>query len=498
MENIFETLFNCAIYIPFISAIILCVLGNVAGAKTSRATALLSATISLVCGLSVCCNFINGNIDYTSYAYVSKIWMLPEFALNALSMPMFALSVIVGFAAVVYSQSLEIKNAKLFYVLLLIMHGGLMGAFTSTNVLWMYMFHEFALVPTFIAMLVWGSAGKRMASMQMAIYLTLGALISLIGIIAIYASSLACDFSLIAISTALATQPIDANWQKIIFGLLMFGLGTLVSLFPFYTWAPRTYACAPTAFSMLHAGVLKKFGLFMLIQVAVPLLPSGCQQWGWYMAVLALFNVIYVGVITMAQRDLKLMVSYSSVAHMGLCFLGIATMSVLGVGGALLLMFGHGLSVALMLMLSNVVVNRTNQWDMFKMGGLYKQTPILAGFFIAGTMASLGLPMFANFWGEITILTSLWNFSPCLCALATTGIVISAIYGLRAVARVFMGEPSAELRANFSSIADVSYIERVAAIVLIVALVFVGVYPKSITKSADVLLKSMPVYNQGK
>ena len=135
---------------------------------------------------------------------------------------------------------------------------------------------------------------------------------------------------------------------------------------------------------------------------------------------------------------------------------------------------------------------------MNKMGGLYKQTPILACFFIAGTMASVGLPLSANFWGELTILTSLWNFSPTVCALAATGLIISAIYGLRAVARVFMGEPSAELKPTFDSVRDITKIERTAAIVLVAGLLFVGVYPKSITQTADTLLKSFPAYNLGK
>ncbi len=498
MENISEILLNCAVYSPFAFTLALLILWNISSAKTASIAAMVSSVISLICGLLVCYNFLSDGAQSASFLYASRCGFLPEVALSGISMPMLALSVVVGFSATLYSLTLEIKNAKLYYILLLIMQGGLFGAFTSANLLWMYMFHEFALVPTFIAMILWGSAGKRMAAMQMAIYLTVGALVSLMGIIGIYVLVGAEDFSLASISLALANQPITDAWQKSIFAMLLFGLGTLVSLFPFYSWAPRTYACAPTSFAMLHAGVLKKFGLFVLIQVAVPILPFGCQHWSFVIAILALFNVIYIGLITMAQRDLKMMVSYSSVAHMGLCFLGIATMSVLGAGGAILLMFGHGLSVALMLMLSNIIVNKTGQWDMLKMGGLYKRTPNLAGFFIAGTMASLGLPLFANFWGEMTILTSLWRFSPVICALATSGIIISAIYGLRAVARVFMGEPSEELSQKFSQIGDVSKRERIAAMVLLIALVLVGICPCLITDGADALLKSFPSYNLGK
>ncbi len=498
MDNLSEILLTGAVYTPFMFAVALILFWKISSTKTAAFASIFSATVSLICGLSVCYNFFSAEVGTDCFLFAKRFGFLPELALSGLSMPMLALAVIVGFAATVYSLTLNINNAKLYYILLLIMQGGLCGAFTSVNLLWIYMFHEFALVPTFVAMVLWGGAGKRMAAMQMAIYLTLGALVSLMGIIAIYALVDAKDFSLVAISQALANQPIVEAWQKSIFAMLLFGLGTLVSLFPFYTWAPRTYACAPTAFAMLHAGVLKKFGLFVLIQIVVPVLPFGCEHWAKVMAVLALFNVIYIGLVTMAQRDLKLMVSYSSVAHMGLCFLGIATMSVLGVGGAVLLMFGHGLSVALMLMLSNIIINKTGQWDMFKMGGMYKRTPILAAFFIAGTMASLGLPLFANFWGEMTILVSLWNFSPVICACATTGIIISAIYGLRAVARVFMGEPSSELLQKISQISDVSLLQRVASIVLLMALVFVGVCPSSVTKGIDAMLKTFPSYNLGK
>ena len=210
------------------------------------------------------------------------------------------------------------------------------------------------------------------------------------------------------------------------------------------------------------------------------------------MAVLALFNVIYIGLLTMVQRDLKMMVSYSSVAHMGLCFLGIASMSVLGVGGTVLLMFGHGASVALLFMLSNAVVNRTGEWDMFKMGGLYKQTPNLAAFFLAATLASLGLPMFANFWGELSILASLWNFSPTICALAATGLIISAIYGLRAFANVFMGEPKDAIAPKFSQIPDLTFAEKLPAVILLAALLFVGFCPKAITSGLNADLSAIP------
>ena len=502
LNDFYKFLLNAAVYVPLVCAVCLSALFPFFGNRSAKAVGLFSAGVSLVAAIVLWIAFSTGWAVSAGFAFATSPEImgivLPTLALNAISMPMFALAAIVGFAASLWAARSEIHNATFYFILLMLMQGGLMGAFSTTNVMWMYIFHEFALIPTFIGMTLWGGAGKRMAAMQMAIYLTLGALVSLVGIIALFMQCGADDFSLFSIAVAIAKTPLNGQWQHIVFGLLMFGLGTLVSLFPFYTWAPRAYSAAPTSFAMLHAGVLKKFGLYVLIQVAIPFLPKGCAQWAFILAVLALFNVVYIGLVTMAQRDLKMMVSYSSVAHMGLCFLGIASLSVLGVGGTILLMFGHGASVALMFMLSNAIVNRTGQWDMFKMGGLYRQTPVLAGFFIAATLASLGLPGFANFWGELTILTSLWSFSPAICAVAATGLVISAVYGLRAVANVFMGKPSEAIEAKFQLIPDMSLGEKIPAIILLAALLFVGFFPKSVTSGLDADLSAIPTLTQSK
>lgn len=498
MEDLYKIILNSGVYAPFCGALIIACFWPILSARAAKAVSFVCAGILLAAGISL---WIASPAN-SSFAFATAPqfmgFALPQFALNAVSMPLFALAGIVGFAAVWQASIADMRNAKLYFLLLLTMLGGLGGAFASVNLLWMYAFHEFALVPTFIAMNIWGSAGRRMAAMQMAVYLTVGALVSLVGIIALYARSGADSFGLQEVALAVVANPLDAQWQYTVFGLLLFGLGTLVSLFPFYSWAPRAYASAPTAFAMLHAGVLKKFGLYVLIQVAYPLLAIGAKEWAGTIAVLALFNVIFIGLITMAQRDLKMMVAYSSVAHMGICFLGLASMSVLGVGGAMLLMFGHGASVALMLMLSTIIVNRTGEWDMSKMGGLYRRAPVLGAFFIAGTFASLGLPGFANFWGELSVLTSLWNFSPVFCALAATGIIISAVYGLRAVANIFMGEPDDAIKGRFDSIADITFKEKVPAIILVVALVVVGFCPKTVTTGLDSCLSSVAAFTQTK
>ena len=498
MDDISAIFLNVALYAPFAAVLAIVLFWGIAGAGFARWTALCASVLSCAGSVWVWLSYWLGYGAGGTFAFVCEAPapFLPIIGVNGVSAPLLAMAGIVGLASTLWALNSPMERKRLYLLLLLVMQGGLMGIFSSLNVLWMYAFHEFALVPTFIAMCIWGGPGKRVAAMEMAVYLTAGALVSLLGIIAFYAQSGATGFSLGDLSAALVGVRMDVHWEIWIFGALLFGLGTLVSLFPLYSWAPRAYAAAPTSFAMLHAGVLKKFGLYLLIQVAAPLIPNGAFDWVWVMAILALFNVLYIGLVAMAQDDLKLMVSYSSVSHMGMCFLGIATLSVAGVGGTVLLMFGHGLSAALLFMLSNAVCNASGEWDMRKMGGMYKDTPVLAGFFVAATFASIGLPGFANFFGELSIFVGLWGFSPAVCAAAALGLVISAVYGLRAVARVFMGEKNPE--SEYERGADLTWAQRVPAIILLAALVFAGVCPSAVTKGLDSMLSSVPVYNQDK
>ena len=369
-------------------------------------------------------------------------------------------------------------------MLLLVMQAGLMGVFASVDVFFFYFFHELALIPTFIMVGVWGGRDRSYAAMKLTIYLTLGAMLSLVGLIALYVKSGAHSFDLITLRQIIAAHPLAETAQNNIFALLMFGFGILVSLWPLHTWAPLGYGAAPSSAAMLHAGVLKKFGLYGLIQIALPLLPLGSVHWSHTLAVLAgVGNVLIVGLITMAQRDLKQVIGYSSVMHMGYAFLGVACYSVLGAGGVVLLMVAHGLSVALLFLLATSIYQRTHTFELTEMGGLAQKTPVLAAFFVAATFASIGLPGFANFWGELTIFVALWQFSHCLTVIAISGVIISAIYGLRAAARVFFGPPTDAFAAVAAQHppADLNWREKIPALILLAELLFIGFWPKSLS-----------------
>jgi len=422
--------------------------------------------------------------------------------LNGISMPLYLLAGIVGLAAGIHAMYSQAERLHFYLALLLVMQAGLMGVFCSIDLFFFYFFHELALIPTFIMIGIWGGEGRRMAAMEMTVYLTLGAMLSLLGLLAIYAQTgwdSATGFSLVGLRDYFAAHSLGEAVSQNIFALLLFGFGILVSLFPFHSWAPRGYGAAPTANAMLHAGVLKKFGLYGLVQIAAPLVPQGAVAWNDWLVWLALGNIVLIGFVTMAQRDLKLMIGYSSVMHMGYIFLGIATLSVIGIGGAVMLMFAHGLSVALMFVLATAIFNRTGTYDMKSIGGLGMKAPVLAAFFVAGSMASIGLPGFANFWGEFTVFIALWENHAWAVAPAVAGIVISAIYGLRAVSNIFFGPQTEAFTESLRQrdIGDITLAERAPATILLIALGLVGLWPMSISQSIDNAVKSEPVYERG-
>lgn len=492
-----------AILAPILAGSIL-IFGSRFSESTRRAVAAFGFGWPLIIALMLYSLFEPGlageyNFELKLPTGLESIGIYLHLGLNGISMPLFMLAGTVGLAAGLYAMHSKAERPHLYLALLLFMLGGLMGTFASVDVFFFYFFHEFALIPTFIMIGVWGGAGRRGAAIEMTIYLTVGALLSLLGLIALYVESGASSFSLPELRDYLASQPLSDTLQNNVFALLLFGFGILVSLFPFHSWAPKGYAVAPTGAAMLHAGVLKKFGLYGLLQIAYPLLPSGAENWFPWIVWLALGNIIFIGLVTMAQKDLKMMLGYSSVMHMGYAFLGLACFSVAGAGGALLMMVAHGLSVSLLFMLSTCIYHRSQTFDMSAMGGLGTKAPVLAAFFAAGTMASIGLPGFGNFWGEFTIFVALaeTDLTRWLVAPAAIGIIISAIYGLRAAANIFFGQPKEDFSGRLESgeIEDLKTFEKLPACILVTGLLLTGIFPRVFSDDADRELATL--YPQG-
>jgi NADH-quinone oxidoreductase subunit M len=366
------------------------------------------------------------------------------------------------------------------------MTGGILGAFASLDLFFFYFLHELALVPTFIMIGVWGRGEKKnYATFQITLYLSIGALIALIGLIALYLQSGANTFDIPKIIAYAKLNPLATNVQNFIFPLLLFGFGILVSLWPFHSWAPLGYGVAPAPTAMLHAGVLKKFGLYGLIRIALPLMPQAAQSWMQVIAWLAIGNILYVGWVAMRQKDLNLLIGNSSVAHMGFIFLGIASLNLIGVTGAVLIMVAHGFLAALTFALSGYIYQKAGTLEISELGGLCRKLPFIGTALLMAAMAGCGLPGFANFVGEATVFFGAWA-QPTLhwaVVLAVWGaLVIGAVYMTRAIRNILHGP----LPEKFSNLPDASNIWRkLPYALLLVSLLIFGFVPKLLTEKIN-------------
>lgn len=487
MSMLLPQLLFSTIWIPFICGLSFLLFFKNTRSMAVRIWGIAGAALPFFFACVLYFNFEASSLDAYNFE-----WILPtglesfgiylHLGLNGISLPLFLLAATVGLSAVVYALFSKTERLNLYVGLLLIMFSGLMGTFASVDLFFFYFFHEFALIPTFIMIMLWGGVARQAIALEMTIYLTLGALLSLVGLIALYQSSGAEAFNMIALRDALSEQSLSEIVQSNIFALLFFGFGILVSLFPFHSWAPKGYGAAPTGAAMLHAGVLKKFGLYGLLQIGLPLLPEGSAQWGFWLLLLGLGNVLIIGLVTLAQKDLKQMIAYGSVMHMGYAFIGLGTFSILGLGGVLLLLIAHGLSVALLFLLTTCIAQRFSSFDMRAMGGLGALAPNLSICFALAIMASIGLPGFANFWGEFIIFTALAESEETRWVLyfAALGIIISAVYGLRAVASIVFGTApeKAETVEREPVDQDMNRVEKFSAFFLLIALLLIGVFPR--------------------
>jgi NADH-quinone oxidoreductase subunit M len=473
------------VLLPFLTAIGLTFVPR-ENEETPRAVALVTTFLGLLLGVTLFWQFEAGQ---TGYQFVTAIPGLGADALgihcrlgvDGINVGLLLMGAIVAFAATCVARDIGAR-AKEFYILLLIMTGGILGAFASLDLFYFYFFHELALIPTFIMIGVWGRGeDKNYATFKITLYLSLGALIALFGLIALYLQMPPGQrtFDIPAMTQYFAGQRMAAGAQKLIFPALMFGFGILVSLWPFHTWAPLGYGAAPTATAMLHAGALKKFGLYGLIRVAVPLMPDGAKQWLGLLALLCLGNILYCGLVAMRQKDLNLLIGNSSVAHMGFVFLGIASLNLIGVTGAVVIMIAHGLLAAVSFALSGYLYRQAGTLDISRMSGLLQQVPFAGMALTMAMLAGCGLPGFANFVGESMVFFGAWKVFPGITALACWGaLIIGAVYMLRAVRNILHG-PLLEDSKNLRDLSNLW--RRLPFGMLLFALLLFGFFPRLLT-----------------
>ena len=509
LMTIGESLLPLVLFLPLGAA--LAVLFGAPARRTSQWAAWATLIFALILGATY-----DQPYSYSMFQVIPALDLSFRVGLDGLSLMMVLLTSLVTLSAIWVSPRME-QGANGFYACLLFISAGAIGAFISFDLFFFYAFHELALIPTFMLIGIWGHGDDRVAAAwKITIYLAVGSFVLLVGLVGLYVNLPAADRTFDLTKLAALNNPLAHATQVWVFPLVLVGFGTLISLFPFHTWAPSAYATAPTPAAMLHAGVLKKFGLYGLIRIAVPLLPDGMHHWMSVLLVLLAGNILYVGFVTIAQKRLDLMLGYSSVMHMGYIFLGISSLNLIGLTGAATLMFAHGLSIAVLFAVAGEVRARTGTLRMDELGGLARSMPFLALTFGLGLFASIGLPGFANFASEVMVFFGAFGAEPHLArtgaqffdhhqlatVVALWGVVMSAVYMLRAYRRVFLGEARVTSEnvpaAPAVAFADLTGSRRWALALLIVGLVVVGFRPGTLADSIKPAINySLPTKTDG-
>ena len=475
---------TCIFCLPLFASIVLACVPR-SFTVVMRGFAVLATGLSAVLAIVMFLGFNSADIGDSGYRFEQQIsWVKSlgiscHIGVDGINVGLILMGAIVAFAAACVSWEIK-EREKEFYILLLIMAGGILGAFASLDLFFFYFFHELALVPTFIMIGVWGrGAQKNYATFQITLYLSIGALLALAGLIAIYVQPGAGTFDIPKLIGQFQNHPMPSSAQNFIFPLLLFGFGILVSLWPFHTWAPLGYSAAPTPTAMLHAGVLKKFGLYGLIRIALPLLPDAAKHWMPLLAWLCLGNLVYCGWVAMRQKEFNWLIGYSSVAHMGFVFLGVASLGLIGITGAVLVMIAHGFLAGLTFGLSGYIYQQTGTLQMDQLGGLLRKLPFIGAALTMAAFAACGLPGFANFAGEITVLFGAWEKFPRVTVLACWGaLIIGAIYMLRAMRTMLHGP----LPEKWAGVVDAASTWRRAPFAILLAcLMAFGFFPRLLT-----------------
>jgi len=432
-------------------------------------------------GLSLflaCFAFLKYDKAAAGYQFVDKIDWIPSLGIayhvgvDGINLVLLLMTSILAFTGVIVSCSVKerLKEYLIFYLFLIV---GCFGVLSSLNIFFMYFFYETAVVPVFPLIGVWGSGNKEYAAMKLTLYLTLGAVLALLALLSLYFVTGLNTFDVTVIEKAVSVNPLPIEFQRWAFPLIMVGFGVILTLWPFHTWSPMGYAAAPTSVSMLHAGVLKKLGAYMIIRLGISLMPDGAKIWMPAVAWIAVINIIYCGLVAFTQKDLKYILGYSSCSHMGYILLGLACMTPIALNGTVFFMFAHGIMAALGFALVGFIYEQAHTRMLDDWGGFGKKIPFIASIFVMMAMASAGLPGFANFVGEIMILLGAWDKYRLQTIFAVAGLIVTAGYMLKTV----RGSVQGPLTAHGHSLNDAKGMQKLPYLLLIIILLVMGFFP---------------------
>lgn len=405
-------------------------------------------------------------------AFLGKDGISLYLGIDGISALMTLLTGVVAFAGTLASWKLDYRT-KDFYILFWALVGGVYGTFFSLDLFFFFFFYELAVMPLYLLIGVWGSTRKEYGAMKLTLMLVAGSVLIWIGIFAVFHEANLGTFSMPELWEAGRDGTLSPTFQKTFFPFFVIGCGVLAALWPFHTWSPDGHMSAPTAVSMVHAGVLMKLGAFGIIRLGIQMLPEGAEFWMPGLMVLGTIGAIYGATAALTQRDFKLISGYSSVSHMGFVLMGLATMNEIGITGAVLQMFSHGVMTALVFLLIGAIYDQAHTRDLRDFGGIGKVMPLWVIFYTIAGFANVGLPGLSGFTAEFHIFVGVFQRYPVAGVLAITAAAISAGYMLRLFSIVFFGPLDPRWK---DTLRDMTPLELISGGLLLASVIAMGVW----------------------
>ena len=472
-------------FTPMVAAVIMLLLPAHRKNET-RAVALAAATFALILSFWV---YFHYDMAAGGYQFVETYNWLPalgislKFGVDGMSTPLVLLTGVVMFTGVLISWGDDDQHVmagiqdrpREFFAFLFILATGVFGVFVSLDLFMLFFFYEIAVFPMYLLIAIWGWVVTReYAAMKLTLYLFVGSVVALVGVLVMYwvqyQNTGVHSFDMLQMEKAGFSQ----TFQNIWFLPVFLGFAVLGGIWPFHNWSPDGHVAAPTAVSMFHAGVLMKLGAFAALRVGIMLLPEGAKYWSWLVMLCAAVAVVYGAYIAFVQTDLKYMIGFSSVSHMGLVMLGFSTLNKAGLTGAGVQMFSHGVMTALFFAITGMIYDRSHTRQIPELGGMSKVMPFAAIGFIIGGLVSMGMPGFSGFVAEFPIFMGVWGAQWLVAVIASISIIITAAYIMRNIRQVFFAEMPEKLHGHLT---DVTTLDKVAITTLCLFMIALGLFP---------------------
>ncbi|MGE5775240.1 MAG: complex I subunit 4 family protein [Chloroflexota bacterium] len=481
-------------FTPMVAAVVILLL-PAQRKNEARAVALAAATFALLLSGWAYYQYLTRHM--TGYQFMAEYNWLPvlgislKFGADGMSMPLVLLTGVVMFTGVLISWGNDDPHVmsgiqdrpREFFAFLFILASGVFGVFTSLDLFMLFFFYEIAVFPMYLLIVIWGWVQTReYAAMKLTLYLFIGSVVSLVGVLAMYwvqyQNTGVLSFDMLKMESAGFSQ----TFQNIWFLPVFLGFAVLGGIWPFHNWSPDGHVAAPTAVSMFHAGVLMKLGAFAALRVGIMLLPQGAQTWSWLIMLFAGVAVVYGAYIAFVQTDFKYMVGFSSVSHMGLVMLGFSTLNREGLLGSGVQMFSHGVMTALFFAVVGMIYDRAHTREIPELGGINKIMPFATIGFIIGGLVSMGMPGFSGFVAEFPIFMGVWGRQWLVAVIASISIVITAAYIFRNIRQVFFGELPEKFQGHLT---DVTVLDKIAIVTLCLFMIVIGLIPSFMVPMID-------------